>query len=189
MTTTDNMPPLPEARYLGGDKDYGDDVWGYGEAEMHAYYLNNTADLRADLAQQAERIAELEKSIADLTDVAARHLVPHGAVKWCDDCEKAGHTTAECWGRGTVAVQGPADPPLPIYPHPAPVEAAAGVERDKVLELMAYASSQEWRRNHVMSKAQYDNCLPKNRVDFDVPLYALKSKAAPAQDGGSHAND
>ena len=43
-------------------------------------------------------------------------------------------------------------------------------------EPLAYASSVEWRKNHLMSKAQYDSCLPKNRVDFDVPLYASKSE-------------
>lgn len=36
---------------------------------------------------------------------------------------------------------------------------------------MAYASSQPWRANQLLSAAQYKSCLPKNRVDFDIPLY------------------
>lgn len=35
----------------------------------------------------------------------------------------------------------------------------------------AWASSVERRINQLLSAAQYDNCLPKNRADFDVPLY------------------
>ena len=35
----------------------------------------------------------------------------------------------------------------------------------------AWASSLECRINQILSAAQYDNCLPKNRIDFDVPLY------------------
>ena len=36
---------------------------------------------------------------------------------------------------------------------------------------IAWASSVEWRKNQLLSAAQYDNCLPKNRADFDMPLY------------------
>lgn len=35
---------------------------------------------------------------------------------------------------------------------------------------VAWASSHAWRKNQLMSTAQYDNCLEKNRVDFDIPL-------------------
>ena len=37
-------------------------------------------------------------------------------------------------------------------------------------EIIAYASSKEGRANCVISKAQYDNALPKNRTEYDVPL-------------------
>jgi hypothetical protein len=43
-------------------------------------------------------------------------------------------------------------------------------------EPVAYASSVDWRKNQLMSKAQFDNCLPKNRMDFDVPLYTSPPK-------------
>lgn len=43
---------------------------------------------------------------------------------------------------------------------------------------VAYASSKDYRKNHLMSAAQYRNALPKNRVDFDVPLYALAPDTA-----------
>ena len=33
-------------------------------------------------------------------------------MKWCDNCNKAGHSDAECWGLGTVAL--PRDLP-PLY--------------------------------------------------------------------------
>lgn len=33
-------------------------------------------------------------------------------MKWCDNCNKSGHSDAECWGKGTVAL--PRDLP-PIY--------------------------------------------------------------------------
>jgi len=49
-------------------------------------------------------------------------------------------------------------------------------------EPVAYASSVDWRKNHLMSKAQYDNCLPKNRVDFDVPLYTTPPQRLPLTD-------
>ena len=35
----------------------------------------------------------------------------------------------------------------------------------------AWESSVSWRVNQLLSAAQYDNCLPKTRVDFDVPLF------------------
>ena len=54
-------------------------------------------------------------------------------------------------------------------------EALAQPEQEPV----AYASSVDWRKNHLMSKAQYDNCLPKNRVDFDVPLYTSPPASKP----------
>lgn len=50
--------------------------------------------------------------------------------------------------------------------------------------IVAYASSSEFRRNQLLSKAQYDNCLPKNRVDFDIPLVAV-SKCDMCNDNGS----
>ena len=55
----------------------------------------------------------------------------------------------------------------------APIYAApSATERDAVVEPVAYASSKEWRKNHLMSAAQYKSALPKNVVDFDIPLYA-----------------
>ena len=36
---------------------------------------------------------------------------------------------------------------------------------------IAWASSVGWRANQLMSAEQYRQCLPKNRSDFDVPLY------------------
>ena len=36
---------------------------------------------------------------------------------------------------------------------------------------VAWASSVGWRANQLMSAEQYRQCLPKNRADFDVPLY------------------
>ena len=46
---------------------------------------------------------------------------------------------------------------------------------------IAWASSVGWRANQLMSAEQYRQCLPKNRTDFDVPLYgpdALVNAAA-----------
>lgn len=46
---------------------------------------------------------------------------------------------------------------------------------------IAWASSVGWRANQLMSAEQYRQCLPKNRADFDVPLYgpdALVNAAA-----------
>lgn len=39
-------------------------------------------------------------------------------------------------------------------------------------EPVAWASSKEWRKNQLMSAAQYNSALPKNRTDFDIPLFA-----------------
>ena len=44
-------------------------------------------------------------------------------------------------------------------------------------EPIAYASSKEWRKNHLMSAAQHKSALSKNVVDFDIPLYAHPSAA------------
>ena len=44
-------------------------------------------------------------------------------------------------------------------------------ELDKQGEPVAWMSSIEWRKNHLMSKAQYESCASKNKVDFDIPLY------------------
>ena len=35
---------------------------------------------------------------------------------------------------------------------------------------VAYASSKDYRKNHLTSAAQYASALEKNRVDFDIPL-------------------
>lgn len=43
---------------------------------------------------------------------------------------------------------------------------------ERKAEPVAYASSKEWRKNHLMSAAQYKSALSKNIVDFDIPLYA-----------------
>jgi hypothetical protein len=40
---------------------------------------------------------------------------------------------------------------------------------------IAYASSKPERINQLLSAAQYRSCLPKNRADFDIPLYASGS--------------
>ena len=39
-------------------------------------------------------------------------------------------------------------------------------------EVIAYASSVDWRKNHLCSAAQYRSALEKNRADFDIPLVA-----------------
>lgn len=39
-------------------------------------------------------------------------------------------------------------------------------------EPIAYASSKPERINQLLSARQYRSCLPKNRADFDIPLYA-----------------
>jgi uncharacterized Zn finger protein (UPF0148 family) len=41
-------------------------------------------------------------------------------------------------------------------------------------EPVAYASSNPARINQLLSARQYQSCLPKNRVDFDIPLYAQR---------------
>jgi hypothetical protein len=43
-------------------------------------------------------------------------------------------------------------------------------------KIIAYASSKEGKANCVISRAQYDNALPKNRTDYDVPLGRLDAK-------------
>lgn len=45
-------------------------------------------------------------------------------------------------------------------------------------EVIAYASSKDYRKNHLMSAAQYKSALPKNRVDFDIPLVAAPSSTS-----------
>lgn len=37
-------------------------------------------------------------------------------------------------------------------------------------EIIAYASSKDGMANRVISVAQFDNALPKNRTEYDVPL-------------------
>lgn len=39
--------------------------------------------------------------------------------------------------------------------------------------IIAYASSKDGCANKVISKAQFDNALPKNRMQYDVPLGRL----------------
>ena len=43
------------------------------------------------------------------------------------------------------------------------------------MKVIAYASSKDCRKNHLMSAAQYESALPKNRVDFDIPLVSALS--------------
>ena len=54
-------------------------------------------------------------------------------------------------------------------------------------EAVAYKSSLEWRLNHLMSRRQYDSCLPKNRVDFDVPLYTADQLTKAVQEATARA--
>ena len=54
-------------------------------------------------------------------------------------------------------------------------------------EAVAYQSSLEWRLNHLMSRRQYDSCLPKNRVDFDVPLYTADQLTQAVQEATARA--
>ena len=54
-------------------------------------------------------------------------------------------------------------------------------------EAVAYQSSLEWRLNHLMSRRQYDSCLPKNRVDFDVPLYTADQLTKATQEATARA--
>jgi len=49
-------------------------------------------------------------------------------------------------------------------------------------KIIAYASST--RPNHLWSAAQYNNALPKNRTDADIPLVALSDGAAARQASG-----
>lgn len=51
----------------------------------------------------------------------------------------------------------------------APLKPASGVHSS---EAFAWASSKPYRKNHLMSAAQYNSALPRNRVDFDIPLFA-----------------
>lgn len=51
----------------------------------------------------------------------------------------------------------------------APLNPASGVHSS---EAFAWASSKPYRKNHLMSAAQYNSALPRNRVDFDIPLFA-----------------
>ena len=48
---------------------------------------------------------------------------------------------------------------------------AVGAPLERQVRPRAWASSVEWRTNQLLSAAQYGHCLPKNRADFDVPLY------------------
>ena len=59
---------------------------------------------------------------------------------------------------------------FPVYA--APVADVEPVSVPEGAEPVAYASSKEWRKNHLMSAAQYKSALSKNIVDFDIPLYA-----------------
>ena len=53
----------------------------------------------------------------------------------------------------------------------------AAIEAAAEPEPVAWASSLPHRANQLMSAAQYNSCLPKNRSDFDVPLYAAPPSA------------
>lgn len=44
-------------------------------------------------------------------------------------------------------------------------------------KIIAYASSKDGRANCVISKAQFDNALPKNRTDYDIPLGIVDASA------------
>lgn len=46
------------------------------------------------------------------------------------------------------------------------------------MRLVGYASSDPARCNVLLSKARFDSALPKNRTEFDVPLYALPKDAS-----------
>ena len=48
---------------------------------------------------------------------------------------------------------------------------------------IAWASSVGWRANQLMSAEQYRQCLPKNRTDFDVPLYGPDALVNAARTG------
>ncbi|OIN06137.1 hypothetical protein BFS86_19735 [Shewanella algae] len=47
-----------------------------------------------------------------------------------------------------------------------------GKRRIAASKIVAYASSSEFRKNQLISAAQYNSALPKNRIEFDIPLYA-----------------
>lgn len=48
-------------------------------------------------------------------------------------------------------------------------------------KIVAYASSHEGKANCVISKAQFDSALGKNRVEYDVPLGRLDTVQEPKQ--------
>jgi hypothetical protein len=50
--------------------------------------------------------------------------------------------------------------------------AALSAPPEPKAEPVAWACSDPTRLNHLMSAAQYKSALPKNRTQFDVPLYA-----------------
>jgi hypothetical protein len=60
---------------------------------------------------------------------------------------------------------------------------AQGVTVPEGWQLYAWASSKPYRLNHLMSAAQYTNALPKNRVDFDIPLYGPAAPSLPTSAG------
>lgn len=61
---------------------------------------------------------------------------------------------------------------------------AQGVTVPDGWKLYAWASSKPYRLNHLMSAAQYSNALPKNRVDFDIPLYGPAAPSLSTSAGG-----
>lgn len=54
------------------------------------------------------------------------------------------------------------------------------IEAATDLEIIAYSSSVEWRKNQLVSAAQYRSALSKNIVDFDTPLVRLADAKARA---------
>jgi hypothetical protein len=78
---------------------------------------------------------------------------------------------------GEVVVRAPsydAGPALRKFALAIIAQARAAMRAE--MQLMAHASSDPDRRNQLMSKAQYDSALPKNRSKFDIPLYAIPTK-------------
>ena len=113
-------------------------------------------------------MSELEKAARQALEALNLAWAAHGQMLMSDPPQEAW----KAWNVSTAIRESM------IALRQALAEDSSGTKQP-AQEPVAYASSIDWRKNQLMSKAQFDNCLPKNRVDFDVPLYARPQAREP----------
>jgi hypothetical protein len=173
MTTTPPVPPAQAGEALT-DEQYRQIIEGVlspqllGDYRHGDLFLIDPSELRAiiDKACAAGRQHAPAEPVKE-------HLIEKGYFAGCKFYEDPNlpPDTVEMRGANTVRMN----------LATGEISAAQPVQGLPDLPIIAYASST--RPNYLMSAAQYDNCLPKNRTAYDIPLVAAKGQS---QDGLSH---